>query len=332
MEESAVMADVDENELKLFRNFVHSRYELFVRRQSGLPHQLWTDDPILSSGRSFTNVFRVLDRGTQRLVRMLWSDRGQNMDPQSTLMLCMVYRRTNNTDFWERVPDETMVPNMGDLPEWFSRLEAVADQYGLNPIDQHPYLLAGSLNPRGRGLSLWQVLSLNAREWVCGDIQLGNGTNIGSLTGHFDWQHIMDNLRAQTGISDFLAQQITTDFGYSRHGNEYFDDDDVVLGPGSARGLHLIFPDLDLRKGLIVKGAIIILRDEIREQRTEVDLQGAGLGHHHRPSLMDIQNCLCEFDKYRRISMGGTYNRRWHSHGQKDITFPGNWNGLPIGV
>lgn len=254
------------------------------------------------------------------------------MDPYETLMLCMVYRRTNRTDFWQQVDTDNMVPNMQDTDAWFSRLKTVADQHGLNPIDQHPYRLSGSLNPRGRGLSLWEVLALNAREWVCGDDQLIDGTNIGALDDHWDWQNIMDNLREQPGISDFIAQQIVTDFGYSVHGHEYMDDEDVVLGPGSRRGLRLILPELDLRKGLLVKDAITTLRDEVRGQLPWVNLHSLGLGHVHRPTLMDIQNCLCEFDKYRRISNGGVYNHKWHSHVQAEIIFPGNWGGLPLEV
>lgn len=319
------MATIDRSEADLFMSFVRNRHAMFVRRQAGLPRSAWTDDPILSSGRSFTNVFRLLDRGTQRLVRMLWSDRGRHMDPYETLMLCMVYRRTNRTDFWQQVGQDDMVPNMVDLDEWFMRLYRIAEYNGLNPIDQHPYLLAGSLNPRGRGLSLCEVLALDANVWVDGDAQKNRGVTISDLTGHWDWQHIMDNLCAQPGINDFLAQQITTDFGYSQYGDAEYDNDDVVLGPGSRRGIKRIFPEIPLKDPAAARGAIITLRNEVWSTLPEVNLSAVDPNVAHTPSLMDVQNCLCEFDKYRRISTGGVYRRKWHDHGRLAITLPKNW-------
>jgi hypothetical protein len=325
------MATIDRFEEELLLSFVRNRHAMFVRRQAGLPQSTWTDDPILSSGRSFTNVFRVLDRGTQRLVRMLWSPSGLAMDPSTTLMLCMVYRRTNNTDFWELVPDETMVPNMGDLDEWFGRLSAIATDTGISIFDQHPYLLIGSLNHYRRKrtttepVSMLDALRLSAIDWLTGSRWWGNITHVKRADGHYAWHVMMDNLCTQPGISDFLAQQIATDFGYSQYGDARYDDEDVVLGPGSRRGIKRILPEMSLKDPSAARGAIIMLRNEVRSALPEVNLSAADPHMSHTPSLMDVQNCLCEFDKYRRISTGGVYRRKWHDHGRRAITLPNNW-------
>lgn len=324
------MATIDRFEVELFLSFVQKRHAMFVRRQAGLPQSIWTDDPILSSGRSFTNVFRVLDRGTQRLVRMLWSPSGLAMDPGTTLMLCMIYRRTNNTDFWSRVPDEVMAPDLHDLEAWFRRIDAMSMLSGVSPFDQHPYLLVGSFNHfriKGDDSSnrMIDLLRRSAVNWLTGSRWWGNITDVKRAGWRYSWHTMMDNLCAQPGINDFLAQQITTDFGYSQHGDADYDDDDVVLGPGSRRGIKRIFPEISLKDTDAARGAIIALRNEVWSTLPEVNLSAVDPHVTHTPSLMDIQNCLCEFDKYRRISTGGVYRRKWHDHGRRAITLPKNW-------
>lgn len=324
------MATIDRFEEELFLSFVRSRHAMFVRRQAGLPQSSWTDDTILSSGRSFTNVFRVLDRGTQRLVRMLWSSSGLAMNPSTTLMLCMVYRRTNNTDFWSRVPDEVMAPDLSDLDAWFSRIDAMSTLSDISPFDQHPYLLVGSFNHfriEGDDSSnrMIDLLRRSAVDWLTGSRWWGNITHVKRADGHYAWHVMMDNLCAQPGINDFLAQQIATDFGYSQYGDASYDDEDVVLGPGSRRGIKRIFPDMPLKDPSAARGAIIALRNEVWSTLPEVNLSAVDPNVSHAPSLMDIQNCLCEFDKYRRISTGGVYRRKWRDHGRRTITLPNNW-------
>ena len=56
----------------VYRAFVIERHKIWERRQAGEPGP-WTRDPILAS-RKFTNVFRVLDPGTQFVLTDLFPD------------------------------------------------------------------------------------------------------------------------------------------------------------------------------------------------------------------------------------------------------------------
>lgn len=52
-----------------YLEFVHERHNVWERRRAGDP-QPWTSDPVLA-GNKFTNVFRVLDYGSQFLLKEL---------------------------------------------------------------------------------------------------------------------------------------------------------------------------------------------------------------------------------------------------------------------
>jgi hypothetical protein len=71
------------------------------------------------------------------------------------------------------------------------------------------------------------------------------------------------------------------------------------LGPGSARGINRL---LGRPKDRAVSQIEFqqLLPQLIAELRTRV----AELWEDRRLQAMDVQNCLCEFDKYRRLTLG----------------------------
>ena len=79
-----------------FLRFVVERHRIWEQRQAGAP-QPWTDDPVLAT-RKFTNVFRVLDPGTQFLLTDLFEP---DIDPRDTLMRAFLYRHTGRVEIWE---------------------------------------------------------------------------------------------------------------------------------------------------------------------------------------------------------------------------------------
>lgn len=92
----------------------------------------------------------------------------------------------------------------------------------------------------------------------------------------------------------FMSQQVLTDVGYSLSGED-FENDYVEIGPGSERGL--------IRLGYGTKNAqksMRKLQDKVHSELPFVRLPLAN-GDFRYPSLMDIQNTLCEVDKYARL-------------------------------
>ena len=66
------MINVDPDMALDYLEFVEERHRIWEKRRSGEP-QPWTEDHVLQD-RKFTNVFRVLDYGSQFLLTNLLSD------------------------------------------------------------------------------------------------------------------------------------------------------------------------------------------------------------------------------------------------------------------
>lgn len=79
----------------VYHDFVVARHQIWEKRQLGLPAP-WATDPLLNT-RKFTNVFRVLDAGTQFVIRELFPDTTY----QTALMRAFLYRYTNRPEPWE---------------------------------------------------------------------------------------------------------------------------------------------------------------------------------------------------------------------------------------
>ena len=78
-----------------YLDFVVERHRIWELRQAGA-EQPWTDDHILR-GKKFTNVFRLLDHGSQYLLSMLQED----LSPRDRLMRAFLYRHTGRPEPWE---------------------------------------------------------------------------------------------------------------------------------------------------------------------------------------------------------------------------------------
>src|SRR5688500_16272197 len=79
-----------------FLRFVVERHHIWEQRQAGAP-QPWTKDEVLAT-RKFTNVFRVLDPGTQFLFTDLFDPW---LEPRDQLMRLFLYRHTGRVETWE---------------------------------------------------------------------------------------------------------------------------------------------------------------------------------------------------------------------------------------
>ena len=83
----------------MYRTFVFNRHRIWEARQAGEPQPWAPTDPILSS-RKFTNVFRVLDPGSQYVVGMLQEP---GLEPRDALARAALYRFTNRPETWDHV-------------------------------------------------------------------------------------------------------------------------------------------------------------------------------------------------------------------------------------
>lgn len=268
-----------------YLDFVEERHRVWKRRQRGVAQQPWTDDPILAS-RKFTNVFRVLDPGSQYLLRMM---NEPGITAGDALARAYLYRMTNRPETWDHLKAEMgWWPRAEDMGELLaSTLAGYRD--GGGQVFSGAYIIMPE--PGVKGVDKARSVAKLAERYFHPD-------SPGNLVEEFLAQPSMEKrfylLLDQPGIGPFIAMQVLTDFGYSPFGADQDEDEFVMAGPGARKGAKEIF------------GTSKSARDVISWCQTAVhQSQGVPVLQGRPPSKMDIQNTLCEFSKYAR------YMRTW---------------------
>jgi hypothetical protein len=284
-----------------FLRFVVERHRIWEQRQAGAP-QPWTHDPVLAT-RKFTNVFRVLDPGTQFLLKEMFDP---DLSPRDTLMRAFLYRHTGRVETWEYLDVTTGYPTVATLREvqaaWHSYRGEVkvktmmekSHSYTNHKIErtkresQRPfftgaYLVFPQSDTPGTD-KLDSIIDLTQRLFTPGSPQ--------DIMPR--WMHATSQaerfrlLRQNKGVGDFMAMQVLTDWGYQC--GEDREDEFLVPGPGSIKGAKAIDPTAK---------PMDLVHRIVKEVQALPDCPTVG---YRRPSLMDIgSNLLCEWSKYVRF-------------------------------
>lgn len=275
---------MDEDMLNTYVSFVLERHLIWKRRHRGTGE--WkTYDRVLAS-RKFCNVYRVLDYGSQYVCKeLLYGADSILLGPEDVLFRAMAYRYTNRPEPWEWFRGQVgRYPLAADAQsglvlevwrEWDRR-------HGVFFSSAYT-MFSGGENPGVRRF-----------EWA-----LGLATDSIALAPRLfaepDAQARCDLLKTLPRVGDFMAQQVLTDINYSPF-HVGTENDWVTSGPGSLRGHALLTPEHELSFEQVVNRCQSVLRDRLGKT---IALQMGG-GALRYPSKMDVQNTLCEFDKYIR--------------------------------
>ena len=274
-----------------FLRFVEERHRIWEQRQLDLP-QPWTEDPILAS-RKFTNVFRILDPGTQFLLTDLYP----GADDWNRLLRAFLYRHTGQIEAWKAVLAE-----LGEYPTTtnLDTVHEVWENYrrGNKLLFTSAYMVNPQSHTPGTN-KLDSIIALTKRVFHPGFFE--------------DWcaattpGRRFELLRSFSYVGDFMSMQILTDWGYQDPSHD--EDEFVQLGPGAVKGSKAL--------GESVHWAL----EHVRELPVYLTLPHGVI---RRPSLMDVQNCLCEFSKYVRLTPSSSYAPA-HPGPQSEPLFPNHW-------
>lgn len=272
-----------------YLDFVVERHKIWERRQAGDPGP-WTEDPILAT-RKFTNDFRVLDHGSQFLLTELLNTAET---PADALARAFLYRMTNREDVW-RYSKEAL----GDYPTTDSINHSLADHWVWWRDVTGGQVFSGAYiimpEPGVKGVDkVRSVVKLAERYFWEGspDSIVVPFYEAGSMAERFKI------LRSCPGIGPFIAMQVLTDVGYSPFGADQDENEFVIAGPGCINGAKEIFPEWKAPEVIrACRGAMLDLDDCPMLTLKAGDWHVAD---YRPPSLMDIQNTLCEFSKYAR--------------------------------
>ncbi|RMD60342.1 hypothetical protein D6833_09890, partial [Candidatus Parcubacteria bacterium] len=257
------------------RWFIDERYAIFLRKEAGEPKP-WTNDSILQQYR-FCNVFREDDAVT----RWAHNNWGRTYAGYRNLWFAMAAARIFNN------PD--CLADLGcPLPTYDPEkyLRVLRQREAMN---KRRYGAAYMITATHKEIRSGEMTK---DEFICRRV-------LGGIWGKTPPRDTLESfcwwLAAQEGFGSFLAAQVVADikhFGEWRKAPDWWTF--AASGPGSRRGLNRVCgrPVNAPWKEEEWKATL----DELHEHIYEVG--GRQL------DAQNLQNCLCEFDKYERARLG----------------------------
>lgn len=257
--------------------FIRERHSVYIKKEAGEPKP-WSRDAIIR-GYRFCNVYRELDTQTKWL-NECWGKNFGQLD-KDYWFACVVFRLTN----WSETAKQLGYPVpwnakhfihvLGTRKKLGQKVYSGAYTISTNGVAQEKHLyLAEQLT------KIW-----NGRD----DIRYRRGEPL---------QAFYERLQCYTAMGSFLAAQVVADMkfrGYARSAPDWWTF--AAPGPGSERGLNRVF-ERPLDKSWTVKAwcnGLIELHIQINHLVKRYDMP--------KLSAQDLQNCLCEFDKYERVRL-----------------------------
>lgn len=256
------------------RYWIMERENIRVQKERG-DSKPWTSDPILQ-GFKFCNVRREDDKVTR------WFDtnwRHEKYWDEPNFIAAIMLGRTIN---WPDTLEELGFPF-----EFDDRHAAVALEImdGIQARGEKVYTGAYMITAGPTGVRKNLFVLSNAMTYFQHPPQLDPSSIQKS------WETIMQNNYPCVG--PFIAGQIIADLKQTdllEDAKDWWDW--AAVGPGSTRGLHRLY-GRNLKDRLNQDQALV----EMREVREALDLP-------FELCLQDVQNCLCETDKYLRVKWG----------------------------
>jgi hypothetical protein len=285
------MIKIREQAYRYYFFFIQERMNIFWKRLDKQKQNL-TEDEILKTYK-FTNVYRVLDRVTQYLIQNVIYKNLGDFTEEDILLRILVFKIFNKIETWEFI-ESSLGCQISVRTFDVDRISQLLTQRIKEAAIFNPaYMMTGShakYNSYNAKHEKW--LRMVEKEFI-GDRLFGKLIKAPSMAS------VYEMLREKSFIGGFLAYQYTIDFNYSPVID--FDENSFVkAGIGSIRGIKKCF--YEDRK--------YSYEDLIRYTQENFDFYQDHFGYSdfknlfgRQPTLIDLQNCFCETDKYLRVKM-----------------------------
>jgi hypothetical protein len=275
---------MNEETLEKFWYWIRERENIRYKKERLVPRCRWTDDPILQTYH-FCNVHREDDRGTKEIRAVVESYfPAEDLDTVTVSCLPTVYlmaRLFNHAPTLERVL--TWTNDGASIEEAFENLKDYRDQG--NKIFNPAYVVS-TAGQRVDKIDYVLSMVLAAQKVIIPTDSLANA-------------HAALSSIAGLGGTGFLAGQVIADLRNDRYLVAAAEHQDwCTPGPGSIKGLDFIFGEGTTTKGNFM-ARMSILYDVMPEDVWAMEIHA-----------QDLQNCLCEFQKYMKYSNPRTKSRK----------------------
>lgn len=284
------MIRVRDEAFRYYFHFMEKRMDIFWSKFEGQRYP-WTDDTILRKHK-FTNVYRACDRVSQYLIKNVIYDASQKYTEQDLFLRILTFKVFNRIDTWEYI--EQKIGGLCVKTFDVDRLsKLLSDRIDNQPIFNSAYLMTGSHH------AYKQYLSKHERwlRMIEKDFIKGNGTH--NILSSKSMEQVFDHFSSHPFIGSFLAYQYAIDLNYSDLIN-FSENSFVKAGIGAIRGVKKCFTDLGK---YTYEDAIKYTYDHLDQYRKRYGYSNFKSLFNREPTLIDLQNCFCETDKYLRVQM-----------------------------
>lgn len=284
------MVEIREEAFKYYFHFMQKRMDIFWERYEGHASP-WTDDFILKTHK-FTNVYRSSDRVSQYLIKNVIYDNVEKYTEEDVLLRILIFKVFNKIETWEYLKN-----NVGEITvknfdvNRISKL--LADRIVQKPIFSSAYLMTGCHQ------DFLQYPSKHERWLVMIEREFIKNKLFDKIIKSKSLEEIFNLLSECPFIGDFLAYQYAIDFNYS----DVIDFDEnsfVKAGIGAIRGIKKCFIKTG---GYSNEDLIRYTQDHLSFYQEKYGFTGFKNLFGREPTLIDLQNCFCETDKYLRAKM-----------------------------
>lgn len=276
--------------LKYYFYFMQERMNMFWRKIEGQRHREWTLDPILKTFK-FTNVYRATDRVSQYLIRDVIYKDLDLYTPKDVLLRIIVFKIFNKIETWEYLVQSKIVITIDNFdPHKISELLSIRQLH--YPIFSNAYMMTGSHKD-------YDYLPSKHEKWLTMvKKEMIDGGVFDDILCAESMECVFNRLLECSFIGGFLAYQYAIDLNYSPCLN-FSENSFVKAGIGAIRGIKKCFASY----GLCYEDAIHFIQDNFFELQSKYGYQDFRPLPGHLPTLIDLQNCFCETDKYLRAKM-----------------------------
>jgi hypothetical protein len=278
----------DTSKLALLQHWISERDAIRVLKESGAAKP-WTNDPVLLANR-FCNVRRMDDKVSQWLMREWYTPHAKAND-RILLTAATLARHIN----WPDTLEYIRFPAVWNATTYAGRL------HKWKAAGHKVFTGAYIINGGGRK-------GADKIDLVVERVQAVHDNAVAITHGNKRMRDVHSMLTRINGIGSFMAGQIVADLRYTRVLDEAYDSLEwAPRGPGSTRGMNRLlgrrplwasFTDAAWQAHMQTLWNTLGSPSAQRSGRAWAVLQ------ERKCELMDLQNCLCEFDKYVRVLTG----------------------------
>lgn len=268
--------------------FMQERMKIFWNRCNSLFPL--TKDPILAKYK-FTNVYRACDRVSQYLLSHIIYGSKEAPKDKDLLLRIIVFKIFNKIETWEYLVNEYghICINNFDVKRISKLLTTRQNSY---PIFNNAYMMTGSHKR-------YDHLTTKHEKWLTMvKEEFLEGGIIDEVLEANSLEDIYNALLKCSFIGSFLAYQYAIDFNYSPIFN-FNENSFVRAGIGAIRGIKKCFHSY----GQTYEDAIYFVHDNLDSLCIKYGFNDFEPIPGHQPTLLDLQNCFCETDKYLRAKM-----------------------------